>query len=110
MKLRELWPGLLLGAAFVFCLLMMTLKLAQSPASMAKRDGLTPETSVAAGRGTNLSTLAPVVNTLPILDTKLWWNAGIDKSYGRCYLSVTLPTVKRKAFVSVPDDWCEGMR
>lgn len=108
MKLRELWPGLLLGAAFVFCLLMMTLKLAQSPASSAKRDGLTPETAVMAGDGT--SDPINVAGRISLTRADLVWLPSLGAGR-RCYLSLTIPvrSLTGTAYVTVPEGYCEGL-
>lgn len=76
----------------------------------AETDGRTPETAAPAGPGTSLPTVTLMVPSRPIPRAVLWWNTKIDARHGRCYVSLDLPTLQRTAYVSVPDDWCEGMR
>lgn len=104
------WPGVLLAVGWLGAMTLAGLSLARGPVKPPAADGRTAATAIAAGPGTTLSELSKVSPHLPIARAVLWWNATIDPGHGRCYVSFDLPTVQRTAFVTVPDDWCEGMR
>ena len=55
------------------------------------------------------NTLKPIPHRTTI-NTVIWWS----KNHEECYLSVDLRTsageAQKTGFVTVPDEWCEGMR
>ena len=85
------------------------LKLSSDTPSPPAPDGKTPETAVEAGPLTRRSVYEPLPPHRNLLKAVQWWR--VDRPTGsRCYISASIKDGDSPLFVTVPEDWCEGMR
>lgn len=90
-----------------FVVVLLIASACSSKLTKPNEDGRSPETAVDARADS--FTASPVLPAThrPLEHVELVWNPKIAKDH-RCYLIV--PLGQKVGYVTVPEDWCAGMR